>query len=289
MRYRLRPDGSFSKHLKRLMRSINEEIVLALLCACRDPERGVHEARKNCKEIRALLRLIRPQIGKTEFRFRQAFYQSVANQLSGNRDAVVREKTWQNLVTEVPTMQSPGYEIVAQFLSTQDKLDPEDENGRDFLLELAREVESEIDAPRQWNLPETLPDLIPNLKRIYQTARDAERKANTSDDIEEFHRFRKRTKDLFYCMRVLRPMFGKGLKSSVDDLEALTELQGIANDHAVLLAYLDQHRQAVDLDNARWEIVRGSILEKLGALQKQSHKMARKTLAQSADSFVKAL
>ncbi|MDX1587400.1 MAG: hypothetical protein R3296_00545 [Oleiphilaceae bacterium] len=68
MRYRLSPDGDVSKQLRRLMRSLNEEVALALLRACRDPEQDVHEARKRCKEIRALLRLFKPQMGKEAFR-----------------------------------------------------------------------------------------------------------------------------------------------------------------------------------------------------------------------------
>ncbi|MFO7813468.1 MAG: CHAD domain-containing protein [Pseudomonadota bacterium] len=289
MRYRLSQNGNFRKHFERLMRSVNEDIALASLRACRDPETGVHEARKSCKEIRALLRLVRPQIGKREFRHRQEFYRSIAARLSGNRDAMVREKTWQDLVEETPSLQSSNYENVAQFLSSQQNLDPIDEKGRDFFVDLALEVESESSAPKNWNLPRSLPDLLPNLKRIYEKARDAEQKAIVSDDIEEFHRFRKRSKDLFYCMRVLRPMLGKGLKRKLAKLQALTELQGLANDQAVLLDYLSEHRQAIEIDDTRWEFVADCIRDKLLDLQKQSHKAARKVLADSPGSFLKAL
>lgn len=149
------------------------------------------------------------------------------------------------------SLQSSSYEIVAQFLSSQQKLNPIDEKGRDFFVGLALEIESESNAPKDWDLPKSLSDLIPNLKRIYRKARDSEQKAKTSDDIEDFHRFRKRSKDLFYCMRVLRPIFGKGLKGKVGELEALTELQGLANDQSVLLEFLSEHRPAIDLDDAR--------------------------------------
>ena len=271
------------------MRSINEDIALALLRACRDPETGVHEARKSCKEIRALLRLVRPQMGKAEFQQRQMFYKSIAAKLSGNRDAMVRKKTWQNLVAETPSIQNSTFEVVTQFLSKQQKLDPIDERGRDFFLDLALEVELENDAPKSWKLPKSLSDLTPNLKRIYRKTRDAQQKAENSDDIEDFHRFRKRSKDLFYCLRVLRPLFGKGFKGRLSNLEALTETQGLANDQAVLLAHLYEYRQEIDLDDSDWDLVQRCIMNKLEGLQKQSHGVAKKLLADSPRSFVKSL
>ncbi|WP_341581904.1 hypothetical protein [Marinobacter metalliresistant] len=48
--------------------------------------------------------------------------EAICKMLSGNRDAMVREKTWQNLMAETPTFQSSTFEVVAQFLSRQQKL-----------------------------------------------------------------------------------------------------------------------------------------------------------------------
>lgn len=116
MRYRLSPNGNFTKHFRRLLRSINDDIALVLLRACGDPEAGVHDARKGCKEIRALLRLVKLQMCKAEFTHRQAFYRSISGKLSDNRDAMVREKTWQNLVSETPSLQGITSDSVANFL-----------------------------------------------------------------------------------------------------------------------------------------------------------------------------
>lgn len=230
MRYRLSPNGNFAKHLKRLTRSINDDIALSLLRACQEPETGVHEARKGCKEIRAVLRLVKPHMDKKDFSDNQSFYKEVSAKLSGNRDALVRTKTWNSLVAETPYLEARPADTVARFLSTQDQLDPLSEKGRDFFVDLALEVDSNSKSPKDWSLPKSLSDLVPNLKRIYKKARKAERKARESDDIEDFHEFRKRSKDLFYCLRVLRPMFGKGLKSKVSQLQILTETQGDANE-----------------------------------------------------------
>ncbi|SHK05336.1 CHAD domain-containing protein [Marinobacter antarcticus] len=289
MRYRLNPNGNFGKHLKRLMQSINEDISLALLHACRVPETGVHEARKSCKEMRALLRLIRPQIGKAEYSRWQEHYKTISGKLSGSRDAIVRVNTWRGLVKENAALQEQRYDAIDRFLSEQQKLNPLEAKGREFFMELALEVEAQSPAPQEWDLPKSLSKLMPNLKHLYQKARDAEKKANSSGDIEAFHQFRKRSKDLFYCSRALRPMFGKSLKSKVDGLEAMTELQGSANDQAVLLEYLTDHRHEIGLDSEQWDLAEACIVAKLQELQKQTHKLAKKLLSDSPASFIKSL
>lgn len=289
MRYRLSPNGNFSRHLRRLMRSVNDDIALSLLRACREPETGVHEARKGCKEIRAILRLARPQLDKEDFSDNQAFYKEVSARLSGNRDALVRTKTWNSLLTETPSLQGAPADTVAGFLSAQAQLDPLAEKGGEFFVALALEVDSNSKSLKEWSLPESLADLVPNLKRIYRKARKAEKKARESDDIDDFHEFRKRSKDLFYCLRVLRPMFGKGLKSRVAELEKLTETQGDANDYAVLMDYLIEHREALNLDEDGYEAVNNAVQEKLHDLQDRAHRQARKLLSDSPGAFIKLL
>ena len=289
MRYRLSPNGNFAKHLRRLMRSINDEIALSLLRAFRDPETGVHEARKGCKEIRAILRLVKPHMDKEDFSDHQSFYKEVSAKLSGNRDALVRTKTWNSLVAEMPSLQGAPADTVAGFLSSQTLLDPLAEKGSDFFLDLALEVDAHNKEPKNWSLPKSLSDLVPNLKKIYQKARKAEKNARESEDIEDFHEFRKRSKDLFYCLRILRAMFGKGLKSKVSQLQNLTETQGDANDYAVLRDYLIDHREALELDEKDFELVKNAIQAKLHNLQDRAHSEAKHVLSESPGAFIKLL
>jgi len=289
MRYRLSAEGSLKKHLRRLVRSINDDIALALLLACRDPERGVHEARKGCKEMRAVLRLIRPQLGEVEFRHGQDFYRTVSGKLSGNRDAKVRIQTWSRLVAESPRLQRKVFTSVTNFLSAQQQPDSADERDRDFYLELAAEIGRQGEAPQTWDFPKSLPDLIPSLKTIYRDACMAGKNARRSANTDSFHRFRKRSKDLFYCLRVLRPVFDTNLKSMVAGLQEMSEIQGEANDQTVLLTYLQEHRKSLGLDDSDWKLVQSRIMKKRRGLQKHAHKMAEKYLTEPPGAFVKSL
>jgi len=236
-----------------------------------------------------MLRLVKPHMDKEDFRDNQSFYKEVSAKLSGNRDALVRTKTWNDLVAETPSLRGAPADTVEGFLSSQVQLDPLAEKGSDFFLDLALEVDSHNEEPKKWSLPKSLSDLVPNLKKIYQKARKAEKKARESEDIEDFHEFRKRSKDLFYCLRVLRPMFGKGLKSKVSQLQNLTETQGDANDYAVLRDYLIDHREALELDEKNFELVRIAIQEQLRNLQDRAHIEAKELLSESPRAFIKLL
>lgn len=84
-------------------------------------------------------------------------------------------------------------------------------------------------------------------------------------------------------------MFGKSLKSKVDQFLVMTELQGLANDQAVLLEYLTDHRQQIDLEVEHLDLAEACILAKLKELQRQTHKLANKLFSDSPASFSKSL
>lgn len=289
MRYRLNPSGNFGKQLQRLIQSINEDIVVALLKACRDPETGVHQARKSCKEIRALLRLLRPQIGVEAFRHHQARYRHVAGVLSGSRDAMVMVNTWRALQDERQELQADGFDRVTAMLTERAREDPLTSKGQAFFVDLALEMEAQRFLARDWQLPRRLEDLKPNVRRLYRKARDAERRAQASDDIDDFHDFRKRSKDLFYSLRILIPLHDKRFKKQVQAFEAMTEVQGLANDHAVLSEYLETHRESLGLAADDEQRLTAAIQDRLQALQARAHELAKALLKDKPRVFVKRL
>ncbi|MBZ2169055.1 CHAD domain-containing protein [Marinobacter sp. F4216] len=283
MRYRLSRDGNFNKQLKRLIQSVHEDIALSLLHATRDPETGVHEARKRTKEIRALLRLVRPWLGKATYADWRARYRKLAKKLGDTRDADVRLTTWRLLVEENPELQARSFRNVTRILNKYKKRARKNLGDEHFFLRLAQEVEAERTASRSWNLPSAPKELSPVLQRLLKKARRAEKRARKSGDIEDFHRFRKCSKDLFYCSRALRPVMGKELKTWVRELRDVTEVQGQANDQSVLLDYLKTHRDEIALDTKHWRTAKGCVLQTQRKLQKVTHKRARKLFSESIE------
>lgn len=202
MRYCLTSTKKLDKQLRKLLQSLNEQVSLSLLLACRDPESGIHEARKCCKESRALVRLLRPQIGKPEYQRLNGFYRTVARELSGNRDAVVMLTTWHQICSELPALQAGSRRSIDDFLERNIADTATNNIEKTFFLNLSLEVNSQHEAADKWTVPDSIGSLKPTIKRIYKKARDAEKTARSSADIEGFHCFRKRSKDLCHKLAV---------------------------------------------------------------------------------------
>lgn len=289
MRYRVKACGDLATHLRRLFQSLNEDIAVSLLQACHDSEPGIHEARKNCKEARALLRLMRPQLGAETFRRHQHFYRFVARQLAGYRDAMVMLNTWQKLQDQWPELQADGFQAVGACLAAQERIDPLSHQGEAFFVKLALQLERERFAATDWNLPSRRGKLMPSLQRIFLKAGKSERIAAISDKIDDFHDFRKRSKDLLYTLRMLRPLLNKQAKPTVRALREMTEIQGLVNDHAVLLEFLAARRADSGLSDQDWSALQQILHRRMNTLQNKAHRKARKLLKPSQSVFIKSL
>jgi len=69
-----------------------------------DPESGIHEARKSLKRTRALLRLVRPGLGETQFRKSNDRLRDIARMLSAARDRDVVRAHLARLTTAKPSV-----------------------------------------------------------------------------------------------------------------------------------------------------------------------------------------
>jgi CHAD domain-containing protein len=69
-----------------------------------DPESGIHEARKSLKRIRALLRLVRPGLGETQYRKSNDRLRDIARMLSAARDRDVVRAHLARLTTAKPSV-----------------------------------------------------------------------------------------------------------------------------------------------------------------------------------------
>lgn len=289
MRYRVKASGDLATHLRRLFRSLNEDIALSLLQACRDSDTGIHDARKRCKEVRALLRLLRPWLKAEAFRRHQQFYKAVAGQLAGNRDALVMLNTWRTLQHQWPELRSDGFQSVDSCLAAEERIDPISHRGEAFFVKLALKLERERFAATDWDLPSKHRELMPSLQRIYRKARKSERIADKSGQIDDFHDFRKCSKDLYYCLRMLRPLLSKRAKPTVRALRAMTEIQGVVNDHAVLQEFLTAQREGSGLGDQHWRSVQQILRWQMHSLQRKAHRKARKLLKASPGTYIKPL
>src|SRR5262245_34387092 len=90
MSFALRLDESLHTGLRRIARKEMEDArAYVTQTANGSRDEAVHEARKCCKKLRAILRLVRPAIGERQYRYENIAYRDAARPLTAVRDAKI--------------------------------------------------------------------------------------------------------------------------------------------------------------------------------------------------------
>lgn len=207
-----------------------------------DPSGGasVHRARKSCKKMRALLRLLRPGLDKATRR-ESRLIGAAAARLGPSRDATVRLRTLDALLARYSQHVSP-----AGFLPLKAYLEHRESAAIRQLPEAIDRFRGEIEAARsrvdRWVLLKPgAKTLRKSLQASFSEGQAAMRAASEMNaPAALFHTWRKRSKALWYGCRLLNPVWPERLAIEETDLHTLDELLGEHNDIAVLLDLVER-------------------------------------------------
>jgi CHAD domain len=178
-------------------------------------ERAVHETRKALKRLRALLRLLRSNLGEETYARESRALRDAGRSLAGARDAEVMLRTLDSLIERHPgKLKGRGGVIALRSALLAER----DQARRRTLSDpgvLARAV-AELRACRVrlsgWELPQSsgLQLVEGDLLRLYRQGAKRRRAAARAKegDVLEMHRWRKRVKDLRYVAEMLQPAEG---------------------------------------------------------------------------------
>ena len=202
---------------------------------------AIHGARKDLKKLRGLARLVRHELGGKRFKAENSRYRDAGRLLAGSRDAEVKLETLASLRQGSANLPAEVVERWEGVLETErDELAAavrEDEEGR--IAKAGAAIAAGQREIGQWPLRGDSWALVgPGLSRSYGDGRQALKKALADPSPENVHAWRKRAKDLWYQLRIVRDAWPELLGETVDRLHELTELLGAHHDLAVLAADL---------------------------------------------------
>jgi CHAD domain-containing protein len=253
MAYRFQPQGHVPDELRRCAREqLDRAIVQLTDRVSDDPVKAVHDARKALKQERSLLRLARGTMTRAERRRENAALRHAGRMLSGTRDAEVMLQALDRLAERFA-----GQLPQSTFDAIRGPLTAERDQARQRLLEsgLAGAVAAELRTVRSrvegWSLKgEGWKALEPGLHRSYRRGRRALRRAGSRPTVASLHEWRKRTKDLWYHLRLLKASAPGIVGGYADDAHALSDVLGDDHDLALLNEVLRSRagELAVDLD-----------------------------------------
>jgi CHAD domain-containing protein len=208
-----------------------------------EPADAIHEARKDMKKIRSALRLVRDTLGDGVWRRENEHYRDIAKQLSSHRDAEILVEALDGLGERFgPTARD-------RFNRLRHQLDQENQAAHaDGTIERTMAgAGAELAAGRA--RIDTLPlngdgwQLIaPGLHRTYRRGRKRLRAAEEEASVTNLHEMRKRVKDLWYQLRLIRDADKHMLGALADHAHDLSDHLGDDHDLALLREEVQRRR-----------------------------------------------
>ena len=286
MPYRLQPDESVPDELRRCAREQLDRAIEELSTGIRDdPVEAVHEARKALKKTRSLLRLGRGVLERDQRRRENAALRRAGRELSSARDAEVMLDAADDLADRfVGRVPQPTFDAIRRHLVAE--RDP----ARRRLLEsgLTAQVADELKAVRSriddWTMDRSgWKALEPGLGRSYARGRVGLERARTNPTVENLHEWRKRTKDLWYHLRLLKPVAPGIVGGAAKDADKLSKLLGDDHDLAVLRGTLERGADDLKVDV---DAVLELIDHRRGQLQAEAIGLGQRMYAERPKAFL---
>ncbi|MDQ2699867.1 MAG: CHAD domain-containing protein, partial [Actinomycetota bacterium] len=176
--------------------------------------------------MRAVLRLVRGDLGKKPFRQENRRYRDAARLLSGYRDSDVLLETISALAADYPEDALPLDQLISD-------LEAEGQHGGEAATPGGIEVDMRRAADAieagdgligSWTLESSDWSLFERgLRRTYRDGRRALKHVESDPSPEALHEWRKRVKDLGYQLRLLKNAWKPALKAQARETGRLAE------------------------------------------------------------------
>lgn len=241
MGYVLRAKERIDAGLRRVVREQIKGAVADLTDPKRDRNEGVHEARKRFKMIRAVLRLARFSLGESLFVVENTWYRDTGRRLSSVRDAVAMIECFDALRPRAEKAIGPeAAERVRKALEERLERIASAEDGLDGrALEVARGLQDALIRVRAWPIHDQgFVTIGPGLERVYRQGRFAMQVALPDPSDFHLHEWRKRVKDHWYHVRLLRNVWPKVMDAYKKEMKLLSDVLGDDHDLAVMAPVL---------------------------------------------------
>jgi CHAD domain-containing protein len=243
------------------------------------PVEAVHEARKDMKKLRALLRLTRGELGAQAFARENACFRDAARELAGARDRDVMLETLDGL-TNLPA--GEGWELRKLI-----QADRERNGGGGDREAAARSAVAMLKDARgrvgDWPLErDSFGALAKGLEKTYRRGRSDCKAAMEEPTVESLHEWRKRVKDLWHHHTLLRAVWPPVMEAAGDEAHELSDRLGDDHDLAVLAAWVEENGYAGPEFFAAVE-------ERRGELQAEAFALAGRVYAEKPKAFRKRM
>jgi CHAD domain-containing protein len=288
MAYRFEKLESPEDAVKRIATEEIEDAVSIIDDDSVDTEKTIHEARKRCKEIRGLIRIVRPAFEET-YRYENSWFRDAARELAPLRDAQVVIQTFEGLneAAEQPQQVQERLAHVHEKLVARKHNIEKDQINLTEKIELfrARMLEAQKRVTR-WKLEtHDFPAIASGFKKTYRRGKRALEAAGETPTPEVLHEWRKRVKYHWYHICLLQQMWDSLLSKLEKEVHHLSDLLGDNHDLDVLRDIIETDFSVDELGGDTTQLINELIDKKRAALQHAAFSLGPRIYAEKPKSI----
>jgi CHAD domain-containing protein len=288
--YRILEDEPVGPGIRRILLAQVDDAIAQLRGEAEDdPGEAIHEARKDMKKIRSALRLVRDAIGDDAWRRENDHYRDVARKLSAHRDAEILVESLDDLCERFGTAARQRSERLREQLHAENRDAHDDGTIERTMASAAAELiacrssldELALDGDG-WGL------IAPGLHRTYRRGRKRLRSVEEEASVTNLHELRKRVKDLWYQLRLIREADRPMIGALADHAHDLADHLGDDHDLALLREEAQRRRDAFSSPADQRHLLQ-EIGQRRGELQFAAISLGERIYAEKPKKFTSRL
>jgi CHAD domain-containing protein len=252
---------------------------------------AVHDTRKRLKRLRAALRVERFALGDETYSRENTTFRDLGKRLSAPRDARVLIETLDALRErfgdELPSDETAELRdrLVHAHRTAVAKL----REDRATLDGVRADLEEARVRSASWTYDSDGFEAVrPGLQRIYSHGRRSMRAAADEPSDEHLHEWRKRAKDHWHALQIVRPADPKRVKARAKQAHRLSDLLGDDHDLAVLREHVAKTAFPAEHEATRRALL--SVIDRRRAsLQREAFKLGARVYDRRPKRFARAV
>lgn len=247
----------------------------------------VHEARKHIKRARAMLRLMRPAIGRSSYEHEDETLRAAARELNAHRDADVLLRGCDRIGRHM--MRSSPKADVAPLRATLARArkavrHPSESRAIPRARVLLRQCQSR---GRYWDVADEWSLLAKGLKTTYRKGRTALHAVRHAATAEHLHAWRKQAKYTWHQLEAIRGMAPERIDRMTRRFRRLSDYLG--DDHDLAILRVRARDRSAGLDKSSSRALVDTIDRRRGRLQAQALDLGQRLYRDSPREFMARL
>jgi len=255
-----------------------------------DRDACIHEARKAFKQIRAVLRLVRYDIGRETYKFENVTYRDAGRLLAPLRDSYIKIETMNKILAGIDdkAVRKVGNSVKRRLRYHYKKIKQdftEDGSTVDQVIATLHDARERIP---DWTFDDQGFDIFAGgIEEYYKRGQAYMHEAYANPlDSELFHEWRKNVKYLWYHVRILKPMWTDILDPYAIELKQVSDYLGDAHDLMILYAEM----QAMDMTRkGAWYKLHALIDYHSAQLERAAEVLGMRIYAEAPEEFTQRL